>query len=262
MTENKPCFDCPKCGVIMPIADKKTHVCHPVKKMFKTFEQYEREDKMEEKRVAVKEVALPSLEKTPDIVLRDAKFAAQQLTQIINSKKHPVVINGERYLEYEDWQVLGRFYSLFAKTGEAEYVDIGGVKGFKAQAKVVNAQGVELGSAVAFCLRDEKNWGDKPTFQLASMAQTRAGAKALRNVLAWIVILAGYRPTPAEEITDTNHGMPEEKPKIIKEDLFCAACGRNMSVKEYEFSISKFKKSLCFQCQNKRSSPPAAREKE
>ena len=35
------------------------------------------------------------------------------------------------------------------------------------------------------------------------MAQTRAGAKALRNVLSWVAVLAGYRPTPAEEIIDT-----------------------------------------------------------
>lgn len=45
-----------------------------------------------------------------------------------------------------------------------------------------------------------------PLFQLRSMAQTRAGAKALRNVLAWVVVLAGYKPTPAEEMT----GQPEE----------------------------------------------------
>jgi len=35
---------------------------------------------------------------------------------------------------------------------------------------------------------------------LSSMAQTRAGAKALRNRFAWVVVLAGYRPTPAEEM--------------------------------------------------------------
>ena len=40
-----------------------------------------------------------------------------------------------------------------------------------------------------------------PLFQLRSMAQTRACAKALRNVLAWVVVLAGYKPTPAEEMT-------------------------------------------------------------
>ena len=37
-------------------------------------------------------------------------------------------------------------------------------------------------------------------FQLRSMAQTRACSKCLRNVLAWVVVLAGYRPTPAEEM--------------------------------------------------------------
>ncbi len=39
-----------------------------------------------------------------------------------------------------------------------------------------------------------------PLFQLRSMAQTRAAAKALRNALAWVVVLAGYKPTPAEEM--------------------------------------------------------------
>jgi len=46
-----------------------------------------------------------------------------------------------------------------------------------------------------------------PFFQLASMAQTRACAKVLRNVLAWVVVLAGYKPTPAEELPHA-----EEKP--------------------------------------------------
>lgn len=39
-----------------------------------------------------------------------------------------------------------------------------------------------------------------PLFQLASMAQTRACAKAFRNVLSWVVVLAGYKPIPAEEL--------------------------------------------------------------
>src|SRR3990167_4301795 len=33
------------------------------------------------------------------------------------------------------------------------------------------------------------------------MAQTRAGSKALSNVLRWVVVLAGYKGTPAEEMT-------------------------------------------------------------
>jgi hypothetical protein len=40
-----------------------------------------------------------------------------------------------------------------------------------------------------------------PEFQRRSMAQTRAAAKALRMAFARVVVLAGYAPTPAEEMT-------------------------------------------------------------
>ena len=48
-----------------------------------------------------------------------------------------------------------------------------------------------------------------PLFQLRSMAQTRAAAKALRNALAWVVVLAGYEPTPAEELEAER--MPQQQ---------------------------------------------------
>ena len=49
-----------------------------------------------------------------------------------------------------------------------------------------------------------------PSFQLRSMAQTRACAKAFRNVLAWVVVLAGYKPTPAEEMQGIIEAEPIE----------------------------------------------------
>jgi hypothetical protein len=42
-----------------------------------------------------------------------------------------------------------------------------------------------------------------PLFQLASMAQTRAGAKSLANKFRYVAVLAGYEPTPAEEMVGT-----------------------------------------------------------
>lgn len=39
-----------------------------------------------------------------------------------------------------------------------------------------------------------------PLFQLRSMAQTRAHSKALSQVLKFVPVLAGYQPTPAEEL--------------------------------------------------------------
>lgn len=59
--------------------------------------------------------------------------------------------------------------------------------------------------------------GDEPVplFQLKSMAQTRANSKALKNRFAWIVVLAGYSATPAEEMTTDDNPPPppeEERP--------------------------------------------------
>ena len=56
-----------------------------------------------------------------------------------------------------------------------------------------------------------------PQFQLRSMAQTRAGAKALRNALAWVVVLAGYAPTPAEEMDDIAPSRPRAEDAVVME---------------------------------------------
>jgi hypothetical protein len=61
-------------------------------------------------------------------------------------------------------------------------------------------------------MRDEKNWATKPEFQLRSMAQTRACAKALRNAFAWIPVLAGYEGTPAEEMDGVVEVIPNTTP--------------------------------------------------
>jgi hypothetical protein len=146
-----------------------------------------------------------AINRAPDLVLDEAKRAAQALTQVIESKPKKVVLNGKTYLQFEDWQTLGRFYGVTAVSRSTKYVEFGEgdekVKGFEAAADalLVGTNQV-ISSAESLCLDDEQNWNRKPLFQLKSMAQTRACAKALRNVLAWVVVLAGYAPTPAEEM--------------------------------------------------------------
>ncbi len=136
----------------------------------------------------------------PRKIISEANKAARALKKVINGKPKKVIINGEQYLEFEDWQTLGYFYGYSVETGEAEeIIREDKIVGYKAKS-IVFKNGVRVGGAEASCLRDEKNWGEKPEFQLKSMAQTRAGAKGLRNVLAWVAVLAGYKPTPAEEL--------------------------------------------------------------
>ena len=187
----------------------------------------------------------------PDIVLENARTAARALADVISKKKKPVIMNGEQYLEMEDWQLCGQFYGYTVKTGDAVLVEIDGVKGAKAHADLIDFKtGMYLGGAEAYCMRDEEHWNTRPKyewqgegdnrkrvkvgdevvpwFQLASMAQTRAGAKAFRNRLAWVVVLAGYRPTPAEEMTEgTVSEAVKERRTVDKSEHYCELHGVN-----------------------------------
>jgi len=148
----------------------------------------------------------------PEEILADAQRAAQALQNVVARKKNPVVFRGEHYLEFEDWQTLGRFYGFSTKVEWTRPVEFGNARGFEARAIAVDRNGCEVSAAEAMCLDDEPNWSDRPLFQLRSMAQTRACAKALRNILAWVVVLAGYRPTPAEEMVETRDESPKSGP--------------------------------------------------
>jgi len=156
---------------------------------------------MTSKDLTVIEGSFVELKRDPTEVLDDAKRAAKALTTVIDQKKRKVMIKGQVYLEYEDWQTVAQFYGYSGRTRSAVPVDFNGVKGAKAEADLIDFRtGITVGGAESYCMRDEENWGEKPWFQLASMAQTRAGSKAIRNRMAWVVVLAGYAGTPAEEM--------------------------------------------------------------
>jgi len=141
------------------------------------------------------------LVRDPEVELQDAQRAARALRNVIERKERPVRFNGEIYLEFEDWQMVGRFYGITAKVVSTAPVEFGDARGWEARAVALHAAtGVEISAAESMCLNDEPNWRNKPLFQLRSQAQTRACSKVLRNVLSWVVVLAGYRPTPAEEL--------------------------------------------------------------
>lgn len=179
-----------------------------------------------------------AITRAPALVLEEARKAAVALTDVIEKKAKKLQFNGQTYLQFEDWQTLGRFYGVTAIVTSSKFVEYGEVRGFEAVADaLLVATNQRISSAEAMCLDDEPKWGSRPKydyqdimvdgkkqwddtkkkykskrvligeeavplFQLKSMAQTRACAKALRNVLAWVVVLAGYAPTPAEEMED------------------------------------------------------------
>lgn len=135
------------------------------------------------------------LEGDPQAQLAFAKKAADALMSWITQKPHKVMIRGEQYLEFGDWQILARFYGATVGVEWTKPVE----KGWEARA-IVTRNGEVISSAEAMCTRVEKNWKDRDEFMLKSMAQTRASAKALRQAFGWVAELAGMKSTPAEEM--------------------------------------------------------------
>ncbi len=159
-----------------------------------------------------------ALARAPKMVLAEAQDAAKALQSVISTRKNAVKFNGKHYLSFEDWQTCGRFYGVTAKIVSTEPCEMDGVKGFLAKAEAINTQtGQVVSAAESMCMNDEPNWQKKPLFQLRSMAQTRAAAKSLRNCLAWVVVLAGYEPSVAEEMTgdeQETRTIAPPKPKV------------------------------------------------
>lgn len=187
--------------------------------------------------MTVEEKSVSVVEFAPQVQLANAKSAATQLANVIKAKPKKVIINNEQYLEFEDWQLLGQFFGYSVRTRDATFVEVNDVNGAHAAADLIDTRtGIVVGGAEAYCMQDEANWHNKPWFQLASMAQTRAGAKAFRNKLSLVAAMAGFSVTPAEE-------MAGEKARPIKQkDDQMKALSRLFAVaQEHGYSVDEVK---------------------
>lgn len=163
---------------------------------------------------------------TPKQITTFGVKASKQLMDIVSQTNWTVNIQGNKYLRFEGWQTVGKFFGYTVKTEDTKYVEFGEAKGFEAKSVVLDQNGIIIGGAEAVCLNDEKNWKDKPLYALKSMAQTRSAAKAFRNILSWVVVLAGYSPTPMEEIgAEVEESIKEQKTTVQEVNGKCTFCG-------------------------------------
>jgi hypothetical protein len=99
-------------------------------------------------------------------------------------------------------QIVGRATAMcldeeenWGEVSEYEYQDV-----LDEQGKKIWDRGLRDGKGGYVRERVEVGTKRKPLFQLQSMAETRASAKCYRLKLSWVAVLAGYAPTPAEEM--------------------------------------------------------------
>jgi len=152
----------------------------------------------------------------PAEILAEAGERAKALKEMVKQTRSSKMIGNKEHLQIEAWATIGSFYGCAAGADASEPFEIDGVRGARAHARVVHKEtGKVISEAISYCMRDEDNWAHKPFFQLSSMAQTRACSKALANAFRWVVVMAGYATTPAEEMTgneyDTRKPVPQTR---------------------------------------------------
>ena len=141
----------------------------------------------------------------PVAVIEKATVVAQALAQVLESQHLFAEIERKRYITVEGWTLLGSMLGIFPVVEWVKKID----DGFEARVLAQTRAGETVGAAEASCSWSEQQWNKregkmmprwKDEYAGRSMAQTRAVSKAMRLPLGFIVQLAGYASTPAEEM--------------------------------------------------------------
>ncbi len=148
----------------------------------------------------------------------------EQISRMANVVKGYVIKNNlsvrivdRDYVMVEGWQFAGGLMGLFPRVVKVE--SIGNMK-WLAQVDIINRRnGSVEGSGFALCSKDESKKRSFDEYAILSMAQTRAIGKAYRNLIGWVMKLAGYEGTPAEEIKGKVVEVATENPGPKVKDL-------------------------------------------
>ena len=157
----------------------------------------------------VREETKPSLfNASPARQVQMATEMADVLRDVVEKQKLYENIQGKKYLRVEGWNTLGSFLGILAKEDKVIRLEDGS---YEAYVNLINTKnGMIVGTGSALCSVKERRWGNADEYARRSMSITRATGKAFRLNFSWIITLAGYQPTPEEEMPSE---MPREQPR-------------------------------------------------
>ena len=125
------------------------------------------------------------------------KMAVILKDYIVKNNLSVKIVNRD-YVMIDGWLFAGGLMGLSPRIVKVEKLD--DMK-WMAQAEIVNTKTKEvMGTGYALCSKAEGKKSSFDEYAILSMAQTRAIGKAYRNLIGWVVKMAGYEATPAEEM--------------------------------------------------------------
>ncbi len=205
-----------------------------------------------------------------ELAIREEGYHLSQPKEIVMMaevlKKHVVDqklytgIQNRNYVHVEGWQFAGGLMGTFPRVVAIENLSTGTEIKWKAEVEIVNIKDNSvLSRGFAICSSKESKKKGFDEYAILSMAQTRAIGKAYRNVIGWVMKLAGYEATPSEEMTKGGEApapaaapaAPTKTTKATPEaELVChgigkSGCGEDLTQQEYDYSKKMYGKPLC-----------------
>lgn len=201
-----------------------------------------------------------------DIAIRAEGYELSRPREIVDMatvlKKHVVdqklytTITGKNYAHVEGWQFAGGLMGMFPRVVAVENLSDGNEIKWRADVEIVDLKAdrvISRGFAICSSKEDKRKKADE--YVILSMAQTRAIGKAYRNVIGWVMKLAGYESTPSEEITRPGEAAPAATAapdaaispdvELVCHGVSKSGCGEDLTKEEYDYSKKRYGKALC-----------------
>lgn len=154
--------------------------------------------------------------KNPAAVIERATTIANSLMPLINKAQLYSMISGKKYVRIEGWNTMLSMLGIFPQVEYCRKLERPDCA-YEARVVLKTIAGQVVGAGEALCSSAERNWGNRDEFAIKSMAQTRATGKAARNGFSWIMALAGFEATPAEEMVHEERNAPQNAPQRATE---------------------------------------------
>lgn len=186
---------------------------------------------------------------------------AQTLKKHVVDQKLYTPILGKNYVQVEGWEFAGGLLGLYPRVSAVENLSTEHEIKWKADVEIVRLADKEVvGRGFAVCSNKESKKKSFDEYAILSMAQTRAIGKSYRNIIGWVMKMAGYEATPSEEMAKMGEVVPTpttikstaKQPKVaskIEKEPECSNCAEIISEAEAKFSKARFGNNLCRNCQ-------------
>jgi hypothetical protein len=136
----------------------------------------------------------------PSKLMIYAERVSAELRHVVEQKGLYTAIQGKNYVHVGGWSVMGAMLGITVEEVDERIFELPDGSWQATVVLIRDADGRQISKASSICGIDEDRWKTAPRYARRSMAITRATGKAYRLNFSWIMSMAGYQPTPAEEM--------------------------------------------------------------